>query len=98
MIKPTPQAEEVDLAEQARPVEDDIEERETLPEPRGDARDADVSDSMDQKLSGPVHGKGGPTALTDRDFRPIWQSNSVATYGSFIDDMASMTEPCRPNW
>ena len=51
MIESIPHADEADIAEQARPVGDGIEECDTLPDALGDNRDADVADLIDQKLS-----------------------------------------------
>ncbi|OBI50375.1 MULTISPECIES: hypothetical protein [unclassified Mycobacterium] len=73
MTEPTSQAADADIAEQARPVDDDIE-----------------------KLSVSVH--GGEAASADSAFWPIMQFNSLAPQRSFIDDMASLGGPYRPNW
>lgn len=97
MIEPIPQVDDAEGALQARPVDDDTEERDTLPETRSDNSDAAAGDLSDQKLSVSVQGDGAAAALADRGFWPIWQSNSVATQRSFIDDMASLNEPYRPN-
>jgi hypothetical protein len=106
VIEPIPHADEADVTEQARPVGDDIEKCGTLPDALGDNRDADPSDLFDQKLSvsgqnddHPPAGSGAAAALaTSRVFWAAWESNSLATQRSFIDDMASLNEPYRPNW
>ncbi len=51
VIEPIPDADEADVAEQARPVDDDIEECDALPDALGDNWNADASDLFYQKLS-----------------------------------------------
>ncbi len=60
MIESIPHADEADIAEQARPVDDDLEECNGLPGALGDNREADVADLFDQKLSVSGHDDDHP--------------------------------------
>jgi hypothetical protein len=51
MIEPIPHADEADIAEQTRPVDDGIDECDTVPDQLGENQDADAADLLDQKLS-----------------------------------------------
>ena len=51
MIKPIPHADEADIAEETRPVDDGIDECDTVPDQLGENQDADAADLLDQKLS-----------------------------------------------
>jgi len=72
--------------------------------PISQADEADVAgqprpvDDDIETLSVSSHGSGAAAALADRGFWPVWQSNSLGTQRSFIDDMASLNGPYRPNW
>ncbi|BBY38540.1 hypothetical protein MMAN_26740 [Mycobacterium mantenii] len=102
---PIPHADKTDVAELARPVDDD-EQCDVLPVLLGDDRDDDVADLFDQKLSVLAHDGGHPPAVihaaaapvTDRVFWPTWESNALSTQRSFIDDLASRNQPYRLNW
>ena len=48
MIEPIPHAGEADIAEQARPLDDGIDEYDALPELLCDNQDADATDLLDQ--------------------------------------------------
>lgn len=104
MIEPIPHAEEADIAEQARSVDDD-EQRDALPDLLGDNWDTDIADPSDQKLSvsghdddHPATSHSGAAPVTGGVFWPAWESNSLSTQRSFTDDMASQNQPHRPNW
>lgn len=106
MIKPIPHADEADIAEQTRPVDDGIDECDTVPDQLGENQDADAADLLDQKLSvsgqddddPPAAGRAVATLVTGRVFWPAWESNSLTTQRSFVDDMASRNKPYRPDW
>jgi len=93
-------------AEQARPVDDDIEQCDALPDLLGDNRDADTADLFDQKLSVSGQDDDHPTAarhtaarsVTGCFFWSAWQSASITTRRSFVEDMASPNQPYRPDW
>jgi hypothetical protein len=97
MIKPIPHADEADIAEQARPVDDGIDECDAVPDELGENRDADAGDLVDQKLSvsgqdddhPPAAGHAVAALATGRVFWPAWESDSLTTQRSFVDDMAS---------
>ncbi len=104
MIEPILHAVKADVAEQARSVDDD-EQRDASPDLLGDNWDTDIADLFDQKLSVSGHDDDHPATshdlgrpVTDRVFWPAWESNSLSTQRSFIDDMASQNQPHRPNW
>lgn len=105
MIEPIPHAVKADLAEQPRSADDD-EQCEALPDLLGDNRDTDITDLFGQKFLVSGHDDDHPPAtshaaaapVTGRVFWPAWESNSLSTQRSFIDDMASQNQPHRPNW
>ncbi len=105
MIEPIPHADEADIAEQTRPVDDGIEEYDASPDALGDGWDADATDLFDQKLSVSGHDDDHPSAadraaalVTSRVFWADWESNLLTTQWSLVDDMASLNEPYRPDW
>lgn len=104
MIEPIPHAAKADVAEQARSFDDD-EQRDALPDLLGDNWDTDIAGLFDQELSVSGHDGDHPATshalgrpVTGRVFWPAWESNSLSTQRSFIDDMASQNQPHRPNW
>jgi hypothetical protein len=106
VIEPIPDADAADVAEQARPVDDDIEQCDALPDLLGDNRDADTADLFDQKLSVSGQDDDHPTAAAHTAARSVighvfwsaWQSASITTQRSFVEDMASPNRPYRPDW
>ena len=95
MMEPIPRAVKAEVAEQARSVDDD-EQRDALPDLLGDNWDTEMADPSDQKLSVSGHDDDHPApshaaaaAVTGRVFWPAWESNSLSTQRSFIDDVAS---------
>jgi hypothetical protein len=93
MIEPIPDADEADVAEQTRPVDDDVDGWDAVPDELGDDHNADAGDALDQRLA---------IAADDDDHPPAsaraWEFDSPTTRRSFIDDVASRYEPARPDW
>lgn len=50
--EPIPQADDADLAEQARPVDDDVDESDSLADDYGDAGESDTGTMDDQRPMG----------------------------------------------
>jgi hypothetical protein len=106
VIEPIPHADEADIAEQARRVDDDIERWTRHSDLLDDNRDADVADLFDHKLSVPRNVDDHPAAaghaaaepVTGRVLWSTWQSDPFKTRRSFVEDMASLNAPYRPNW
>jgi hypothetical protein len=106
VIEPIPDADEADIAGQALPIDDGIEEGDALPDALDDNPDADATDLFDQKLSAPGQDDDHPSAadravvalVTGRVVWPALESDSLTTQRSFVDDMASLNEPYRPAW
>jgi hypothetical protein len=106
MIEPVPHADDADIAEQARTVDDGIDECDALPDVLVESRDADAGDLLDQKLSvsgqdddhPPAAGRAAAALAAGRVFWPAWESDSLTAPRSFIDDMASRNEPYPPDW
>lgn len=106
VIEPIPRADEADIAEQARPVDDGIEECDALPDSLGDSWDADATDVFDQKLSvsgqdddhPPATDRAGAVLVTSHAFWLTWESNPLTTQRSSVEDVASRNEPYRPDW
>jgi hypothetical protein len=63
VIEPIPHADDTDVAEQARPVDDDIEEGDASPEPLGHNWNAGVADLLDQRLSVSCRDDDDPLAV-----------------------------------
>jgi hypothetical protein len=105
VIEPIQHADEADLAEHAGPVDDAIEQGFPSSDPLRDNRDADVADLFEQKLSVSGHDDGHPPAagraaaepVTRPVLRAAWQSDPFKTRPSFVEDMASLNKPYRPN-
>jgi hypothetical protein len=106
MIEPMPHADEADIAEQARPGENAIDEYDAIPDKPGENQDGDVGGLLDQKLlvfghdedHPPAAGRAAAALVTSSVDRPTWESNSLTTQRSFIDDMASQNQAYRPGW
>jgi hypothetical protein len=104
--EPIPHADEADLAGQARMVDDGIDECDAVPDELGENRDADAGDLPDRQrpVSGqdndhpPVARPAAAVLVTSSVFWPAWESTSLTTQQSFIDDIASQNQPYRPDW
>jgi hypothetical protein len=71
VIEPIPRADDADIAEQARRVDDDIEEGDASPEPLGHNWDADIADLLDQRLSVSCRDDDDPLAVGHAVAEPI---------------------------
>jgi hypothetical protein len=101
VIEPIPHADEADIAKQARAVDDGIDERDTVPDELDENQDADAGDLLEEQLPVSAQDDGGGAAAglaTSSVFWPAWESNSLRTQRSFIDDMASLNQSYRPDW
>ncbi|MCV7035719.1 hypothetical protein [Mycobacterium heckeshornense] len=100
MTDPIPHADEVDIAEQSRTIDDCNDEHTAAPNELGESQDADVGDLHDQQLPGPSQDDDdrpaaghSAKALDSNVFRLPWESNSLTSRRSFIDDMATQNQP-----
>lgn len=101
MIEPIPPADEADIAEQARFVDDGIDDEcDPAPVELGENRDADAGDVLDQQLSVSGDDDDHPPAAGRAAALvwPVWEPQSLTTRRSFVDDMASRNGPYRPDW
>ena len=103
VIEPIPHADEAEIAEQARPVDDGIEECRPLPKCLGENPDADAADAFESVWGQnddhpPAAGRAVARLVSGRVFWPSWGSNPFTRQRSFVEDMASLNEPYRPDW
>ena len=66
MNEPIPDADEADIAEQARPVDDGIDEPDAVPDEHGETREADAGVLLDQQLVVCGHDDDHPPAVPRR--------------------------------
>jgi hypothetical protein len=100
MIGSIPHGDEADIAEQARPIDDGIDECDAAPDLLGENRDADATDVLDQKLAvfgqdddrPPAAGRVAAALVAGSGFWPASGFSSLTTRWSFVDDMASRNE------